>query len=104
MYKKHKKHIISLYRLTDVQYLKVVFFDAVTRDAYLKDGLQILNHTLSGYNNAQTRNFMTITLNSVPIMNADKLRGLIFKTMKDIAPEGAIMHAFHPLWYQTQTF
>ena len=30
-------------------------------------------------------------------MNADKLHGLIVKTMKNIAPEGAIMHALRPL-------
>jgi hypothetical protein len=97
LHKEHGKHIIGLYRLTDVQYLEVVFFDSTTRDVYLKDGLQILNHTLSGYNNAQTRNFMTITLNSVPIMEANKLRSLIIKTMTDIAPKDAIMHALRPL-------
>jgi hypothetical protein len=97
LYKKHREHILGLYRLTEAQYLEVVFVDSITRDTYLKDGLQILDYVLSGYNNAQTRNFMTITLNSVPIMNADKLRRLIFETMKEIAPEGAIMHAFRPL-------
>jgi len=97
LYKSHGKHIIGLYRLTDAQYLEVVFVDSITRDTYLKDGLQILDYTLSGYNNAQHRNFMTITLNSVPIMNANKLRGLIVNTMRDIAPEGAIVHALRPL-------
>jgi hypothetical protein len=97
MYKKHQQFIIGLYRLTNTDYVEIVFSHEIVRNNFLRDGIQISGCKLSGYNNAQNRNFLTITLNSVPIMDVPDLRGLIIKAMTDIAPKGAILHAYRPL-------
>jgi hypothetical protein len=73
LYNSYKDHILGLYRLTDPEYLEIVFSETIIRDQYLKDGLLISGFRLSGYNNAESRNFMTITLNSVPIMDRSTL-------------------------------
>jgi hypothetical protein len=97
LYNTYKGHILGLYRLTNPEYLEIVFVETIIRDQYLRDGLQISGYILSGYNNAETKNFMTITLNSVPIMNISKLRNRIGLAMRDITPEGAIEHSIRPL-------
>ncbi len=97
IYNEHGKDILGLYRLTNLELLKMVFLDAATRDRYLKDGLQILDIRLSGYNNAETRNFMTITLNSIPIMYANTLTTLITNAISNIVPSDAKFHSCRPL-------
>jgi hypothetical protein len=62
LYKKHKEFILGLYRLTNTDYVEIVFSHEIIRDNFLRDGIQILDCRLSGYNNAQSRNFLTITL------------------------------------------
>src|SRR5947209_8161750 len=95
----HGEAILGLYRLTHLEhlFLEIVFLDATTRDRYLKDGLQILGTRLSGYNNAENRNFLTITLNNVPIMILDVLTNLVGHTMTEFAPAGAKLFSFRPL-------
>src|SRR5947209_3081933 len=95
----HGKAILGLYRLTHLEhlFLEIVFLDATTRDRYLEDGLQILGTRLSDYNNAENRNFLTITLNNVPIMTLDVLRNLVGHTMIDFAPAGVKLFSFCPL-------
>src|SRR4051794_17454047 len=62
LHKKHKEFILGLYRLTNTNYVEIVFSHEIIRDNFLRDGIQILDRRLSGYNNAQSRNFLTVTL------------------------------------------
>ena len=93
-----------MYRLTDPKYLEVVFLDAAIWDQYLKKELQICGFKLSGYDNSQSRNFLMINLNSVPIMDTETLNKLITTTMHNMAPKGARLHSFCALMVPDTTF
>ena len=86
-----------MYRLTNLEYLEIVFLDAVTQNQYLEKGLQICGFKLSSYNNFQNRNFLTINLNSVSIMDAEAIRTLIPIAITNIASKNARLHSFYPL-------
>ena len=79
LYDQHKQSILGIYRLTDLDYLEIVFLDAATYDQYLKKGLQICGFKLSGYDNSQFRNFLTINLNSIPIMEIESLKNALLQ-------------------------
>src|SRR6266487_1010394 len=104
LYDQHKQSILSIYRLTDPEYLKVVFLDTATHDQYLKKGLQIQDFKLSGYDNSQFRDFLMINLNSVPIMNIETLNKRIASAMYHFVPKGARLHSFYALVVPDTTF
>jgi hypothetical protein len=94
LYKQYKESILSLYRLTNLEYLEIVFLNTTTRDQYLKKGLQICSFKSSGYDNSQFRNFMMINLNSVPIIDRELLNEFIITAMNNLVLKEVRLHSF----------